>query len=140
MLNVLRDTLENMRRGNVVIDTNTRVLINQRIVEILSSLKEGLPKRQIKDNLISKYNISESTVDKDFSEANKLLSEQMDLTAEAYKYLLNARLENIYSKAILKNDLKSALGVVQQQIKLNGLGIEKQSIDLNDNTFEIKLN
>ena len=113
---------------------------NQRIVEILSSLKEGLPKRQIKDNLISKYNISESTVDKDFMEANKLLSEQMDLTAEAYKYLLNARLENIYSKAILKNDLKSALGVVQQQIKLNGLGIEKQSIDLNDNTFEIKLN
>ena len=54
--------------------------------------------------------------------------------------MLNARLENIYSKAILKNDLKSALGVVQQQIKLNGLGIEKQSIDLNDNTFEIKLN
>lgn len=102
--------------------------------------KRRTAKRQIKDNLISKYNISESTVDKDFMEANKLLSEQMDLTAEAYKYLLNARLENIYSKAILKNDLKSALGVVQQQMKLNGLGIEKQSIDLNDNTFEIKLN
>ena len=37
MLNVLRDTLENMRRGNVVIDTNTRVLINQRIVEIIQA-------------------------------------------------------------------------------------------------------
>ena len=45
----------------------------------------------------------------------------------------NLNLEN----RIAKND-KYLL--IQQQIKLNGLGIEKQSIDLNDNTFEIKLN
>lgn len=111
-----------------------------RVLEILSLLKAGFPRKQIKEQLISKYNISEVTVDKDFSEATKQLNKQIDLTAEGYKVLLNNRLEDLYNKAVLKTDLKSAVSIINSQIKLNGLDVQKQEISLDDNQFQIKLN
>ena len=53
---------------------------------------EGKPRKQIKEEIKKKYNVSDITVDRDLAEANKKLAEQIDLTANAYKVLLNSRL------------------------------------------------
>ena len=100
---------------------------------------EGKPRKQIKDEIKKKYNISDITVDRDLAEANKKLSEQIDLTANAYKVLLNSRLEELYNRAMQKNDLKSAIASINSQMKLNGLDVQKQDISVLDNTFTIKI-
>lgn len=100
---------------------------------------EGKPRKQIKEEIKKKYNVSDITVDRDLAEANKKLSEQIDLTANAYKVLLNSRLEELYNRAIQKNDLKSAIASINSQMKLNGLDVQKQDISVLDNTFTIKI-
>ena len=100
---------------------------------------EGKPSKQIKEEIKKKYNVSDITVDRDLAEANKKLAEQIDLTANAYKVLLNSRLEELYNRAIQKNDLKSAISSVNSQMKLNGLDVQKQDISVLDNTFTIKI-
>lgn len=100
---------------------------------------EGKPRKQIKEEIKKKYNISDITVDRDLAEANKKLSEQIDLTANAYKVLLNSRLEELYNRAMQKNDLKSAIASINSQMKLNGLDVQKQDISVLDNTFTIKI-
>lgn len=100
---------------------------------------EGKPRKQIKEEIKKKYNVSDITVDRDLAEANKKLSEQIDLTANAYKVLLNSRLEELYNRAIQKNDLKSAISSINSQMKLNGLDVQKQDISVLDNTFTIKI-
>lgn len=107
-----------------------------RIQEILNSLKEGQSKQQIKNNIKEKYNVSDSTVDSDFTAANKLIKEQNTFDAEALKMLLNDRLECLYGKALIKNDINTALKVLNEFGKLNGLYVEKQQVDLN-NDFQI---
>ena len=100
---------------------------------------DGKPRKQIKEEIKKKYNISDITVDRDLAEANKKLSEQIDLTANAYKVLLNSRLEELYNRAMQKNDLKSAIASINSQMKLNGLDVQKQDISVLDNTFTIKI-
>ena len=100
---------------------------------------EGKPRKQIKEEIKKKYNISDITVDRDLAEANQKLAEQIDLTANAYKVLLNSRLEELYNRAIQKNDLKSAIASINSQMKLNGLDVQKQDISVLDNTFTIKI-
>lgn len=100
---------------------------------------EGKPRKQIKEEIKKKYNISDITADRDLAEANKKLSEQIDLTANAYKVLLNSRLEELYNRAMQKNDLKSAIASINSQMKLNGLDVQKQDISVLDNTFTIKI-
>lgn len=112
---------------------------NSRILEVLNLLMEGKPRKQIKEEIKKKYNISDITVDRDLAEANKKLSEQIDLTANAYKVLLNSRLEELYNRAMQKNDLKSAIASINSQMKLNGLDVQKQDISVLDNTFTIKI-
>ena len=100
---------------------------------------EGKPRKQIKEEIKKKYNVSDITVDRDLAEANKKLAEQIDWTANAYKVLLNSRLEELYNRAIQKNDLKSAIASINSQMKLNGLDVQKQDISVLDNTFTIKI-
>ena len=102
-------------------------------------LMEGKPRKQIKEEIKKKYNISDITADRDLAEANKKLAEQIDLTANAYKVLLNSRLEELYNRAMQKNDLKSAIASINSQMKLNGLDVQKQDISVLDNTFTIKI-
>ena len=52
---------------------------------------------------------------------------------------LNSRLEELYNRAIQKNDLKSAIASINSQMKLNGLDVQKQDISVLDNTFTIKI-
>lgn len=104
---------------------------------ILTLLKEGQSKNLIRQQIKESEQVSDSTLDKDFAEVNKLIKESNQFDADGMKVLLNDRLELLYSKALQANKIDTALKVITEQSKLNGLLVDKQEVNLNDGQFEI---
>lgn len=86
---------------------------------------------------MTKYNISEKTFDMDMTEVNRLIKKSVQFDVEGYKTILNERYEDLYSRALNKNDLNNAIRILDQMGKLNGCYVDKQEIDVKDNKFEI---
>lgn len=102
--------------------------------QILKNLKEGKSKKQIRSELSNQ--VSNSTLDRDFAEINKLVEKSNVLDADSLKLLLNERLETIYKLSLTSGKLDTALRTISEQAKLNGLLVDKQEIV--DHTIQIE--
>lgn len=118
---------------------NTKIQRNQRLERILNLLKEGYSRKLVKSTIQQEYSISDSQLDKDFMLVNEMLIQSNKDNADSLKIILNDRLECLYDKALQSNKIDTCLKVIDQQSKLNGLYVEKQEIDLNNQEFKIEI-
>ena len=136
-MGIVRDvnTISYLNWENYILNTKMNKQLRQQ--RILQMLKEGQSKNLIRNQIKESEQVSDSTLDKDFAEVNKLIKESNQFDADGMKVLLNDRLELLYSKALQANKIDTALKIISEQSKLNGLLVDKQEVNVNDGQFEI---
>lgn len=136
-MGIVRDvnTISYLNWENYILNTKMNKQLRQQ--RILALLKEGQSKNLIRNQIKESEQVSDSTLDKDFAEVNKLIKESNQFDADGMKVLLNDRLELLYSKALQANKIDTALKIISEQSKLNGLLVDKQEVNVNDGQFEI---
>lgn len=102
-------------------------------------MNQNVPRKEIVEFLKSNYSVSQKTIDTDFTAVNKILKNTVKYESDALKTLLNDKYDDLYKRALSKNDLGNAIKVLDQMSKLNGMYTERKEIDIKDNSFEIVL-
>ncbi len=78
-------------------------------------LQKGQTRKQITEELKSKYNISDSTLNRDFTKTYKELSKQVTDLSANIKDLLLQRYELLWELSLQKEDYKTATQVLKQE-------------------------
>lgn len=116
----------------------TKIELDERINYIIELILSGVVQRRfILQNVIKKYNICESQVDKDVKVAREQIKEILDFDKPQKKAEIEARYNFLFLKNLKIQDYRECRSLLDSLCKLSGLN-EVQKLDVTSGGEPIK--
>lgn len=98
-------------------------VVTQHVEDIFGLVVDGQPYRVIRQYVAESctWDAPERTLRRYMAQATELIKERAAETCENARQVAVARLERLYTRAVTKNDLRTALAVQQEIARLHGL-------------------
>lgn len=114
----------------------TEFELTKRISEVYKMLLVGKSRRDIIEDITSRYDVVAGTVDYYIGKARSEFQDVVSADIAEKKSIAQARYEDLYAKALDADDIKTAKSVLDSLSKLQGFMSEVKLVDVP--TFEVK--
>lgn len=114
----------------------TEFELTKRISEVYKMLLVGKSRRDIIEDITSRYDVVAGTVDYYINKARSEFQDVVSADIAEKKSIAQARYEDLYAKALNADDIKTAKSVLDSLSKLQGFMSEVKLVDVP--TFEVK--